>query len=90
MDILKIGKPFVDTADGTQEGLRVADAIVALARSLGIAVVAEGIERPDQLAYLQALHCDSGQGFYFGRPMESRAISRLLTRGTRATAVAAV
>ena len=41
-------------------------------------VVAEGIERPEQLDYLTAIGCDSGQGFYFSRPVPPEAIEEML------------
>ena len=44
-------------------------AIITLAHTLGKTVIAEGIEREDQLALLRLLRCDEGQGYLFGRPM---------------------
>jgi diguanylate cyclase (GGDEF)-like protein len=87
VDILKIARPFVDSLDRSAEGARIADAIVALGHSLGLAVVAEGIERPGQLEHLRSLACDSGQGYLLARPLDVAGIARLL--GGARTAVAA-
>jgi EAL domain-containing protein (putative c-di-GMP-specific phosphodiesterase class I) len=45
---------------------------------LGLETLGEGIEQQSQLRYLQHEHCDSGQGFLFGRPLQADAIDRLL------------
>ncbi|HUA49805.1 MAG TPA: EAL domain-containing protein [Solirubrobacteraceae bacterium] len=67
-DMLKIAKSFVDgLARGGREASFVR-MIIELARTLGVTVIAEGIETPDQVTALVALECDLGQGFYLGRP----------------------
>jgi diguanylate cyclase (GGDEF)-like protein len=75
IDWLKIGKPFVDGLG--QEGFDrpFVRMILELAASMGVDVVAEGIESGDQLAVLRELGCGYGQGFYLGTPAE------LLPRG---------
>jgi EAL domain-containing protein (putative c-di-GMP-specific phosphodiesterase class I) len=66
VDILKMDRSFIgSTIDDT--GL--AAAIMAIGDRLGLEVVAEGIEREEQIASLQDLGFDLGQGFFFGRPM---------------------
>ena len=47
---------------------------IRVARTLGMATVAEGIETEGQAALMLALHCDRGQGYLFGRPMEAAAL----------------
>jgi EAL domain-containing protein (putative c-di-GMP-specific phosphodiesterase class I) len=72
LDMLKIAKSFVD---GLSRGGREASfvrMIIELARTLGVGVIAEGIESPDQVSALLALGCDLGQGFYLGRPRPVR------------------
>jgi EAL domain-containing protein (putative c-di-GMP-specific phosphodiesterase class I) len=67
-DMLKIAKSFVD---GLGRGGREASfvrMIIELARTLGVTVIAEGIEAHEQVTALVALECDLGQGFYLGRP----------------------
>jgi diguanylate cyclase (GGDEF)-like protein len=69
IDMLKIPKPFVDrlARDGVDASL--VDAILRLARSLGLAPVAEGIETIEQADRLRSLGCDLAQGFFFGHPV---------------------
>jgi predicted signal transduction protein with EAL and GGDEF domain len=77
LDILKIAKSFVDgLARGGREASFVR-MIIELARTLGISVVAEGIETQDQVAALQALDCEYGQGFHLGRPQPAQSGARL-------------
>ena len=79
-DVLKIDRSFVvnmSKADGTGETIR---AILLLAENLGMEVVAEGIERKDQLLELQSLHCDYGQGYYFSPPVEQEALGELIRK----------
>jgi EAL domain-containing protein (putative c-di-GMP-specific phosphodiesterase class I) len=72
-DMLKIAKSFVDgLARGGREASFVR-MIIELARTLGVTVIAEGIEAREQVAALVALECDLGQGFYLGRPEPVRA-----------------
>jgi diguanylate cyclase (GGDEF)-like protein len=67
-DMLKIAKSFVDgLARGGREASFVR-MIIELARTLGVTVIAEGIEAQEQVAALVALECDLGQGFHLGRP----------------------
>jgi EAL domain-containing protein (putative c-di-GMP-specific phosphodiesterase class I) len=67
-DMLKIAKSFVDgLARGGREASFVR-MIIELARTLGVTVIAEGIETREQVSALVALECDLGQGFYLGRP----------------------
>jgi EAL domain-containing protein (putative c-di-GMP-specific phosphodiesterase class I) len=55
--------------------------VVALAKSLNLAVTGEGIETAEQLGQLQALGCDRGQGFLFAKPLDASEIDVLLSRG---------
>ncbi|HEU5085161.1 MAG TPA: EAL domain-containing protein [Acidimicrobiales bacterium] len=74
---LKIDKAFVRglESDGSAELITT---IVAMARTLGLEVVAEGIETPSERDRLRRLGCDRGQGFLFGRPVDAAAATRLL------------
>jgi EAL domain-containing protein (putative c-di-GMP-specific phosphodiesterase class I) len=79
---LKIDRSFVSEAD-TKEGLALLDAIVSMARSLGLSLVAEGIETEQQATALAQLGCAEGQGFLFWRPMTARAVDELFEAATR-------
>ena len=54
---------------GSQEELAIIASIVALANSLHLDIVAEGIETPEQLAQIKRLGCYAGQGYYFSKPL---------------------
>lgn len=78
VDTLKIDRSFV--ADMIGEGAPIISAVVALARSLGLNVVAEGVETEGQVEALRMLECDEMQGFLYARPMPPDAIERLVRR----------
>jgi EAL domain-containing protein (putative c-di-GMP-specific phosphodiesterase class I) len=59
----------------------ITEAIIALARSLGLAVVAEGVETQAQLAFLRSRGCDAAQGFVLSRPLPAGEMTRLMERG---------
>jgi EAL domain-containing protein (putative c-di-GMP-specific phosphodiesterase class I) len=77
VDILKMDRSFL--APGIDDNA-LAAAIMAIGDRLGLEVVAEGIERPEQIESLQSLGFDLGQGFLFGRPMPSRSLDEHLAR----------
>jgi diguanylate cyclase (GGDEF)-like protein/PAS domain S-box-containing protein len=78
VDIVKMDRSFVDgiAVDGHQRAL--VAMIIDLARALGLRQVAEGIERPEQLAELKSLGCGFGQGFLFARPLTFADLDLLL------------
>src|SRR5690606_8466671 len=77
VDRLKIDKSFVATIDSDREAPIVV-AVVALAHSLGLEVVAEGVETNAQLERLAELGCDEMQGFLFSRPLPADRFEELL------------
>src|SRR5215211_6308945 len=74
VNMLKIPKPFIDEVAGDPRQGAIARASIGLASALGLIVVAEGIERPEQVTALRDLHCDLVQGFLFSRPVRSEAL----------------
>ena len=78
VDILKIDRSFVDGL-GVRQATPVLQSIVELAQRLGVHIVAEGIERREQLEALQRLGCDLGQGYFFSGPVEASDLGDLLT-----------
>jgi EAL domain-containing protein (putative c-di-GMP-specific phosphodiesterase class I) len=68
VDALKIDKSFVQSLEDSEDGRAIVKAIIQMAKTLGLAVTAEGIETASQAAALLALGCERGQGFYLGRP----------------------
>jgi diguanylate cyclase (GGDEF)-like protein len=77
---LKIDRSFVDLIGGELHDSALPRAIIAMAKSMGLVTVAEGIERRDQLNGLRMLGCDLGQGFYFARPQAAEGIWDILAR----------
>ena len=69
IDVLKIDQAFIDTMEHKIDFTAITQAIVMIAHTLKMQVVAEGIETTAQLAQLQALDCDYGQGYYFAKPL---------------------
>jgi diguanylate cyclase (GGDEF)-like protein/PAS domain S-box-containing protein len=78
VDMLKIDRSFVERLSHASDNAELARTIVRLGQSLQLVTVAEGVEDSAQFLALRRMGCDVGQGFYFGRPMESEEISRLL------------
>jgi diguanylate cyclase (GGDEF)-like protein len=78
VDILKIARDFVVSGEDDPETWAFAHAIVALGQTLGLRIVAEGIEEPGQLERLRSLGCEFGQGFLFARPVSADHLARLL------------
>lgn len=78
IDSIKIDRAFITPLDSELEKEEIVKAIVNLALNLGLSVVAEGLETPQQLSYLQSIGCSSGQGYYFSPPLERDAASELL------------
>jgi diguanylate cyclase (GGDEF)-like protein len=75
---VKIDRSFVEDIDIRKDAAALIRAVVQLAHDMGIQVVAEGLELPAQVTFLQALHCDLGQGFRFSRPLTARAAEEYL------------
>lgn len=80
---LKIDRSFVERINEPDGTYAIVQAIVFLAHSLGLIVVAEGVEREDQLDRLWQLDCDRVQGYYFAPPLAASAITRLMTEQVR-------
>jgi diguanylate cyclase (GGDEF)-like protein/PAS domain S-box-containing protein len=79
-DTLKIDKGFVEGLGREPRDTALVGSIVELAHALGMGVVAEGVETPEQLARLRALGCDLGQGHIFAPPLPSDAVEEWLPR----------
>jgi EAL domain-containing protein (putative c-di-GMP-specific phosphodiesterase class I) len=75
---LKIDRSFISMLHTDDESQAITQSIVALSHTLGMDVIAEGIETDEQLAYLRGLGCDYGQGYLFAQPVEGDAAASLL------------
>lgn len=69
VDLLKIDKSFVDGVALNGKDNAIVEAIIAFGHALGLRVIAEGVETPEQVAQLRALGSELGQGFYFSEPL---------------------
>ncbi|HEV8424303.1 MAG TPA: EAL domain-containing protein [Actinomycetes bacterium] len=78
VDMLKIDRSFVERLSHASDNAELARTIVRLGQSLQLVTVAEGVEDSAQFLALRRMGCDVGQGYYFGRPMGSEEIGRLL------------
>ncbi len=81
VDSLKIDQSFVRQITTGGDDTIIVTAIIALARSLKLRVVAEGVETAEELAFLAAHHCDEVQGYYFSRPVPPHQFASLLKAG---------
>ena len=80
-DVLKIDRSFVaGLADGRRNRI-IMEMITELAHRMGMRVVAEGIERHDQLAMIRQIGCNFAQGFLFAPPMPAEAALKLVRAG---------
>ena len=78
---LKIDKSFVRDIGSDPDDTAIVQSIIALGHALKMKIVGEGVETPEQLAFLTASGCDEAQGYYFGRPMPFEDILALLKQG---------
>jgi len=79
VDTLKIDRTFVSEMDRDRDTGEIVRVIAMLARNLGLKVVAEGIERQEQMEMLRGLGCETGQGYLFSKPVSADAIEQLMT-----------
>jgi EAL domain-containing protein (putative c-di-GMP-specific phosphodiesterase class I) len=81
VDELKIDQSFVRRIDTLADDAPIVTAVLAMARSLNLRVVAEGVETAEELAFLRAHRCDEAQGYYFSRPLPPDEFATLLRSG---------
>jgi diguanylate cyclase (GGDEF)-like protein len=77
-DTIKIDRELVQASSDGEKGGAIVRSIVALAHELGKKIVAEGVETPEDYAFLRSLGCEYGQGFYYGEPMSAADVTDLL------------
>jgi predicted signal transduction protein with EAL and GGDEF domain/DNA-binding response OmpR family regulator len=85
IDYLKIDRSFVSEIDAGGNDRSICAAIIALAQSMGLKVIAEGVETSEQLEHLKWLGCDEIQGFFFAKPMPSDKVTAFLEGFIRET-----
>lgn len=89
-DALKIDRSFVSNIDTSKEALEIASAMVSFGRSLGMKVIAEGVETNSQASTLRRIGCEYGQGYLYARPMSGDAARSMLAEQSRRPADASV
>jgi EAL domain-containing protein (putative c-di-GMP-specific phosphodiesterase class I) len=77
IDALKIDKSLIDDVLNDDDDAEIADAIIRLAHALNMRVVAEGVETPEQVAFLKARRCDEIQGYVIARPLPPDKVNEL-------------
>ncbi len=78
IDTLKIDRSFISKVSLAGEKSVVVQAIIKLARDLGIRVIAEGVETEEQSESLKLLRCEEGQGFLYSKPVDADAVEEML------------
>lgn len=83
VDSIKIDRSFVAGIGHQLSDETIVKAVLAMGRSLGLCIIAEGVETPEQVEFLKSAGCERMQGYYFSRPVQAEVIERLLQeRGT--------
>jgi diguanylate cyclase (GGDEF)-like protein len=85
LDTIKIDRSFIRDITGTSQDTALADAVIAMGKSLSLTVVAQGVETREQAEFLQTHACDELQGFYFKRPLPADQFTQLLQAQTAET-----
>ena len=78
LDVLKIDRSFVRDIPHHEDDTEIAATIIAMAHTLRLKVLAEGVETPEQLAFLRAQGCDYYQGFLTSRPLPADAFAEFV------------
>jgi diguanylate cyclase (GGDEF)-like protein/PAS domain S-box-containing protein len=78
INVLKIDKRFIDDIPHSKDGMEIAATIIAMGHTLGLKVLAEGVETPEQLTFLREHHCDTYQGYIKSRPLPAKEFADLL------------
>jgi diguanylate cyclase (GGDEF)-like protein/PAS domain S-box-containing protein len=81
LDVLKIDRSFIKDVMTDSDDAVITKAIIAMAHSLNLEVIAEGIETEEQLGFLRENECDVFQGYYFSRPVSATVMTKLLEEG---------
>jgi diguanylate cyclase (GGDEF)-like protein len=79
IDTLKVDRSFIRDIPADSGDMKITRAIIAMAHSLRLRVVAEGVETAEQLEFLRSQHCDAGQGYFLYRPLPDDEVTQALS-----------
>jgi len=83
IDALKIDRSFIKMIGINNENLKIIEILKALANQLGLILIAEGVEKIDQVPFLQSIECDYVQGYYYAHPLNANEATKLLQEHCR-------
>jgi diguanylate cyclase (GGDEF)-like protein len=81
VDAVKIDQSFIRQISTAGDDTTIVKAVIGMARGLKLRVIAEGVEKLEEVAFLRAYRCDEAQGYYFGRPVPPQQFAMLLKNG---------
>ena len=81
VDVLKIDQSFIKMIGKKDGSNQIVEMIKALATHLGIIVVAEGVEKVEQMEFLKSINCEYAQGYFYSKPLDARSTTELLKKG---------
>lgn len=90
IDTLKVDRSFIRDIPANAADKAIAEAVISMGKTLGVVVVAEGVETAEQYAFLRASGCDQMQGYYFSKPCHPDAFAALLDAAVPASAESAL
>jgi diguanylate cyclase len=82
LDVLKVDQSFVRNITTDPGDAAITTAVVSLARSFGLSVIAEGVETAEHLEFIRGLGCEDYQGYYFSKPLPASEVETLLGKGS--------
>jgi diguanylate cyclase (GGDEF)-like protein len=83
LDNLKIDRAFVTNLPNEKDAVAIVRAIISMAQNLDLKIIAEGVETENQITFLHALGCQTGQGYLFSKPVSAQDFVKLLTRNRK-------
>ena len=90
IDLLKIDQGFIRDIPQSADDMAISRAVIAMGQSMGLQVLAEGVETAEQLAFLQAHGCHFYQGYFYSKPVPADAMTQLLQQQVPALAPASM
>ncbi len=80
LDTLKIDQSFIRDMENDQQNSAIVAAIISLGQNLNLKILAEGVEKEDQIHFLRKHHCEEVQGYYFSKPIDQESLTSLLQK----------